>query len=108
LNSAYNLSNLDSSTQYEIINTIALNHTLTILQNHNIIFMNGTSEKARQCADSYAICVAAVTTSAIAGHASCVAADLIQVTGILCHASVFALQMVGNTECSDSFTACMQ
>lgn len=62
---------------------------------------------ASSCAQSFAFCAASVTASAMAGHLSCAGADLFPAVGILCHASVLALQVIGNQECASSYQDCM-
>ena len=101
---------------YSLTNRIKTKYDLTLLSNeelsekinlaiHYYITLQGSG--ASSCAESYAFCVASVTASAISGHLGCATADLFPAVGILCHASIIALQIVGNNECTSSYNDCI-
>lgn len=104
LNQTYGFNRLSENERIDIVFPIAETYMLQELINRGMVVYSGSSQG---CAESLAFCAASVTTAAMAGHAACVAADVTVIVGILCHASVIALQIIGNQECIGSYHDCI-
>lgn len=104
LNEVYDFMNLPSSVIESSIYTVAEAYILEIFLES---IPNEPKSSIMSCASNYALCVASVTAAAATGHIACAGADLFPPVGILCHASIIALQMVGNADCTDNYNACV-